>query len=220
MKCLEKDRNRRYETASALAADILHHLADEPVTAGPPSRLYRASKFVRRNRVPVVAALLVAAAILGGVAASAWQAVRATRAERAARNERYVEAVASAELARAVGRRRTASQGTRGGPAQAGRRDFELSDQRLRCAIPGARHPGRRRSAQALDARAAGCLLRRSWRQCGAAGNHRTSVRRSASIRRRRTNVSQVPQRGRRPGTDRSGSPRIGHVFAPARQVG
>ena len=56
MKCLEKDRNRRYETASALAADMMHYLADEPVTAGPPSRLYRAGKFVRRNRVPVVAA--------------------------------------------------------------------------------------------------------------------------------------------------------------------
>ena len=85
---MEKDRNRRYETASALAADILHYLADEPVTAGPPSRLYRAGKFVRRNRVPVVAAFLVAAAILGGVAASTWQAIRATRAERAALAER------------------------------------------------------------------------------------------------------------------------------------
>jgi predicted negative regulator of RcsB-dependent stress response len=92
MKCLEKDRNRRYETASALASDILRHLADEPVTAGPPSRFYRASKFIRRNRVPVVAGCLVAVAILGGIAASTWQAVRATRAERAA--------LASAALAR------------------------------------------------------------------------------------------------------------------------
>jgi serine/threonine protein kinase/tetratricopeptide (TPR) repeat protein len=84
MKCLEKDRNRRYETASALADDLLHFMADEPVTAGPPSRLYRTGKFVRRNRVLVVAAFLVAVAILGGVAASTWQAIRATRAERAA----------------------------------------------------------------------------------------------------------------------------------------
>jgi tetratricopeptide (TPR) repeat protein len=106
MKCLEKDRNRRYETASALAADISHHLSDEPVTAGPPSRLYRVGKFVRRNRVPVVAALFVAVAIIGGVAASAWQAVRATRAEHSALAERDAkelalhEAVASAALAR------------------------------------------------------------------------------------------------------------------------
>ena len=88
MKALEKDRNRRYETASALAADIVHHLFDEPVAAGPPSRLYRVGKFVRRNRVPVMATILVATAILGGVAASAWQAIRATRAERAAISER------------------------------------------------------------------------------------------------------------------------------------
>jgi hypothetical protein len=84
MKALEKDRNRRYDTAGALAADIGHFLADEPVIAGPPSNLYRTGKFVRRNRVPVVAATLVAAAILVGVVASTWQAVRATRAERAA----------------------------------------------------------------------------------------------------------------------------------------
>jgi serine/threonine protein kinase len=88
MKALEKDRGRRYEAASALAADIGHYLADEPVTAGPPSRLYRAGKFVRRNRVPVVAALLVAAAVLAGAAGSAWQAIRATRAERSALAER------------------------------------------------------------------------------------------------------------------------------------
>jgi tetratricopeptide (TPR) repeat protein len=88
MKALEKDRNRRYETASSFAADIERHLNDEPVTAGPPSRLYRASKFVRRNRVPVVAALFVAVAIIVGVAASAWQAVRATRAEHSALAER------------------------------------------------------------------------------------------------------------------------------------
>jgi serine/threonine protein kinase/tetratricopeptide (TPR) repeat protein len=88
MKCLEKDRNRRYESASALADDILRHLSDEPVAAGPPSQLYRARKFVRRNRVPVIAALFVAIAIIGGVAASTWQAVRALRAERSALAER------------------------------------------------------------------------------------------------------------------------------------
>ena len=143
MKCLEKDRNRRYETASALAADVMHYLADEPVTAGPPSQLYRARKFVRRNRVPVVAALLVAAAILGGVAASTWQAVRATRAERAA--------LASAKLAQQSATP-NGGQGTRGGPAQASRRHFQLSDQRLHGAIPGARYPGRRRGPRALGA--------------------------------------------------------------------
>jgi hypothetical protein len=98
MKALEKDRNRRYDTAASLAADIAHYLNNEPVTAGPPSNLYRAGKFIRRNRGPVVAAFLVAAAILVGVAASTWQAVRATRAERAA-EKALREAVANAELA-------------------------------------------------------------------------------------------------------------------------
>ena len=50
MKALEKDRNRRYETANGFAADIQRYLADEPVVARPPSRAYRLRKFVRRNR--------------------------------------------------------------------------------------------------------------------------------------------------------------------------
>jgi tetratricopeptide (TPR) repeat protein len=72
MKALEKDRNRRYETASALAADIRHHLADEPVSAAAPSRLYRTTKFVRRNKWPVVAS---AAVLLGLVAITVGMAV-------------------------------------------------------------------------------------------------------------------------------------------------
>src|SRR5439155_19638722 len=50
MKSLEKDRNRRYETANALAADVQRYLADEPVQACPPSAGYRLRKFVRRNK--------------------------------------------------------------------------------------------------------------------------------------------------------------------------
>jgi tRNA A-37 threonylcarbamoyl transferase component Bud32 len=55
MKCLEKDRSRRYETANGLAADIKRHLNDEPVTAGAPSAGYRLRKFVKRNRGKVIA---------------------------------------------------------------------------------------------------------------------------------------------------------------------
>ena len=50
MKALEKDRNRRYETASAFAADVQRYLNDEPVQACPPSAWYRFRKFARRNR--------------------------------------------------------------------------------------------------------------------------------------------------------------------------
>ena len=50
MKCLEKDRNRRYETANGLASDVQLYLADEPVLATPPSALYRLRKFGRRHK--------------------------------------------------------------------------------------------------------------------------------------------------------------------------
>jgi WD40 repeat protein/serine/threonine protein kinase len=78
MKCLEKDRNRRYETASGLAADLRRYLDDEPVQACPPSPLYRFAKFARRHRVAVITSALVAAALVLGLAVSLWQA-RSTR---------------------------------------------------------------------------------------------------------------------------------------------
>lgn len=59
MKCLEKDRVRRYETANGLAMDIQRYLADQPVLAGPPSATYRARKFVRRHRGAAISAGLV-----------------------------------------------------------------------------------------------------------------------------------------------------------------
>ncbi len=85
MKCLEKDRDRRYETANSLAADLQRHLNDEPIVARPPSVGYRFQKFAQRNKaafaaVGVIAAVLVSAAVL-----STWQAIRATRAERSSR---------------------------------------------------------------------------------------------------------------------------------------
>ena len=59
MKALEKDRARRYDTASALAADIGHYLQDEPVVACPPSAAYRFRKFARRNKVALAVAGLI-----------------------------------------------------------------------------------------------------------------------------------------------------------------
>src|SRR5438874_10921442 len=56
MKCLEKDRTRRYETANGLASDIQRHLSNEPVIARPPSQFYRFQKAVRRNKVAFTAA--------------------------------------------------------------------------------------------------------------------------------------------------------------------
>src|SRR4029450_10711279 len=63
MKALEKDRNRRYETANGFAMDVQRYLADEQVLACPPSAAYRFRKFARRNR----RALAMAAFVVGGV---------------------------------------------------------------------------------------------------------------------------------------------------------
>jgi serine/threonine protein kinase/WD40 repeat protein len=68
MKALDKDRARRYETPSQLAADVQRHLAGEAVIAAPPSLGYRVRKFVRRNRGPVVATSLVAIVLVLGIA--------------------------------------------------------------------------------------------------------------------------------------------------------
>jgi hypothetical protein len=82
MKCLEKDRTRRYETANGVALDIERHLKHEPVAARPPSVGYRLQRSFRRNRLVFTAAGAVVAALVVGVLVSTWQAVRAIRAGR------------------------------------------------------------------------------------------------------------------------------------------
>ncbi len=81
MKCLEKDRQRRYETTSGLARDIERYLRDDPVEACPPSLGYRFRKYARRNKVLLTATAAVAVALLLGTTISIWQAFRATEAE-------------------------------------------------------------------------------------------------------------------------------------------
>ena len=85
MKSLEKDRARRYETVSDLAADIQRHLNDEPVVAGPPSAGYRLRKFVRRNRTTVLAGSLVAASLVVGMVISTIGFVTADHQRKVAR---------------------------------------------------------------------------------------------------------------------------------------
>jgi tetratricopeptide (TPR) repeat protein len=118
MKCLEKDRTRRYESANALAADLERYLHDEPVLATPPSAAYRLRKFVRRHqaglRVAAAALLLLLLAAGGG----AWEwyhqvALRSARAERRAETAKTV----SVALARAEELARQAQ----GSPAATGR---------------------------------------------------------------------------------------------------
>jgi tetratricopeptide (TPR) repeat protein len=81
MRALEKDRARRYATASGLAADVERHLRFEPVVAGPPTWSYRFSRLVRRNRPTVIAVASIAVALVVGTVVSATQAARARRAE-------------------------------------------------------------------------------------------------------------------------------------------
>jgi serine/threonine protein kinase len=97
MKALEKDRARRYETANGFAADVLRYLADEPVTASPPSAAYRFRKFARRNRRVLTAAALIAVALVAGTVVSTWQAIRATRAEELAERRLGAERTARRE---------------------------------------------------------------------------------------------------------------------------
>src|SRR5262249_11876230 len=81
MKTLEKDRNRRYETAIGLARDIERYFSNEAVQARPPSAGYRLRKFARRNRTAFLTSGVVALAMVVGTVISVWQAIRATEAE-------------------------------------------------------------------------------------------------------------------------------------------
>lgn len=82
MKALEKDRTRRYESASGLARDIERYLSGDTVEACPPSTSYRLKKFARKHRVALAVVVTFTAVLLLGALLSTWQAVRATRAER------------------------------------------------------------------------------------------------------------------------------------------
>ena len=82
MKCLEKDRTRRYETANGLARDVERHLADEPVEACPPSAWYRLRKLARRNksRLLIMCSLaIMLIAMSASIAVSLWSQGRQSR---------------------------------------------------------------------------------------------------------------------------------------------
>ncbi len=112
MKCLEKDRTRRYETANGLAMDIQRHLQHQPVLARPDTRAYRVAKFVRRHRTSVTFASLIFVALVGGLTGTITQTRRATqharleeaqrrRADEAARAAKQQRDFALRQLSRA-----------------------------------------------------------------------------------------------------------------------
>ncbi len=96
MRCLEKDRSRRYETAAGLAEDVQRYLNDEPVLARRPTRWYRLKKFIRRNKVGVLAGSAILATLLFGLTLSSVGFLRASRQEQiastqAARSEQVAQ---------------------------------------------------------------------------------------------------------------------------------
>jgi hypothetical protein len=89
MKCLEKERSRRYGTANGLLEDIQRYLAGEPIHARPPSSLYRLRKLAQRNRVAFAALGSIAGALCLGIVASTLEAVRAQRAHNTSERHFY-----------------------------------------------------------------------------------------------------------------------------------
>ncbi len=101
MRALEKEPERRYQSASALAEDIGRFLRGDAVEAAAPSRLYRLRKFTRRHRLPLAAAAVVALTLVGGIIGTSWQAQVAkanARAEREAREEAEIVSKFLAEV--------------------------------------------------------------------------------------------------------------------------
>ncbi|MCW5556625.1 MAG: protein kinase [Verrucomicrobiae bacterium] len=107
MKCLEKDRTRRYDTANGLAADLQRHLSSEPVVARPPSVVYRLQKSVRRNRLAYAAGAAVGLSLLVGLVVSGWMFLQQRRAYR---QETLARAAAQQERARADAEAKTARE--------------------------------------------------------------------------------------------------------------
>ncbi len=95
-KALEKDRERRYASAQALAGDIERYLHDEPIIARPPSFMYQFRKFARRNKAAVIGAASVVTALIAGLAATSTMWVGATRARAEAEFREYVANIAAA----------------------------------------------------------------------------------------------------------------------------
>jgi serine/threonine protein kinase len=105
MKCLEKDRTRRYDTAGSLAADVQRFLDNEPVEARPPSKLYRFRKLVRRHRLVFASGSLVLLSLLAALGLTTSFVIKEKQqrdlAQTAARNADVDRAVAEAERDRA-----------------------------------------------------------------------------------------------------------------------
>ncbi|MFN0060386.1 MAG: WD40 repeat domain-containing serine/threonine protein kinase [Planctomycetota bacterium] len=118
LRCLEKDRARRYASASDLAADLRRHLADEPVLARPPSNIYRLQKLVRKNRGFVTASCIVLLSLAGGLGWSLFEMRRADLKARELARQVYRANLQVAADAIALGRPQTAMPALREAPVE------------------------------------------------------------------------------------------------------
>jgi len=101
VKALAKDRDRRYASVADLADDLRRYLAGDPVLAGPPSKGYRLRRYARKYRVAIAAALIVLLSLVGGLAATVWQA-RIARANERVANDQRARARERARVVRAI----------------------------------------------------------------------------------------------------------------------
>src|SRR5215469_10901021 len=118
MKAVEKNRQRRYLAVAELAADIRRHMEHQPVLASPPSAVYRMRKFVRRHRLPALAAAAVLAAMIAGLGATQWEAS-------VARRERGIALVQRAD---AVTQKATAEARSREAAAERARAEAQAAN--------------------------------------------------------------------------------------------
>ncbi|MHB8972649.1 MAG: protein kinase domain-containing protein [Pirellulaceae bacterium] len=137
MKALDKDRQRRYQTARGLAEDVNRYLDNLPVEAGPPSATYRFRKFVRRHRGLIAAASLIVLTLVLGTVISVWQAIRATNAEHVARQQMVIasNALRAAELANQRATRNRAQALSANGSFLMAVKKYELALQQFQAAI-------------------------------------------------------------------------------------
>ena len=176
MKCLEKDRARRYETANGLAMDLLRYLKSEPVVARPPTSLYRFQKLVRRNRASLAALSTVMLVLLACVCVSISFLIRENTAIK-----RALFAEQSAKEERSRNDQATVSM-TKSGTALLKRGDLEAAEKWLLEALAMRRTPPDGADRQAAELLSALANLRHWQRDFGEAER---LARESIEIRRR-----------------------------------
>jgi len=136
MKCLEKDRRRRYDTANGLAMDVQRHLANEPVTARPPSRLYEFQKAFRRHKLGFAAAGAVAAALVLGLGLATVALSREKAARQRAVDAEQTQIQLRTQAQKAAARSAQVAQSMKDmlhsfGPSLAAGRDTQLLEEIL-----------------------------------------------------------------------------------------